>query len=278
MRRAMAVCLALALANPLGAQGPTSDPDVALGIQQVEEGDYDAAILTLDNAARRLSADPARSRELSAAYLYLGVAYVGKGHEAAARAKFREAVRQLRDLTLSPEKFPPKVIDLFEAAREDVARAPVAPPPAAASTPAPEKKGGSNKVLIFGALGAAAAGGAVLALKKKDENGCDTAFGDRAGVLVLPNDATADVVGGPAIEPGLWVGELSWTGGAADTEVELKALDGGGQLIMQGGLIATRERKVEWNGQAGVIYTVRAVLVSGGPVNFELAISGPCLN
>jgi hypothetical protein len=277
MRRAMAVCLALALANPLGAQVSTSDPDVALGIQQVEEGDYDAAILTLDNAARRLSADPARSRELSAAYLYLGVAYVGKGHEAAARAKFREAVKQLRDLTLSPEKFPPKVIDLFEAAREDVARAPAAPPPAAASTSVPEKKGGS-KVLIFGALGAAAAGGAVLALKKGDESGCDTAFGDRAGILALPSDATADVVGGPAIEPGLWVGELTWTGGAADSQIELKALDGGGQLIMQGGLIATRERKVEWSGQAGVIYTVRAVLLSGGPVNFELAISGPCLN
>jgi hypothetical protein len=135
------------------------------GIRQVEDGDYDPAIVTLDAAARRLAGDPARARDLSQAYLYLGIAYIGKGHEAAAKAKFREAVAQIKDLTLSPDKFPPKVIDLFEAARAE-ARAESVPAPAAAPSPVPAaaaKKGGSGKtILIVGGL-AAVGGGVALA-------------------------------------------------------------------------------------------------------------------
>jgi hypothetical protein len=98
-------------------------------------------------------------RELSRAYLYLGIAYLGKGHEAAARAKFREAVAKVHDLTLSPDEFPPKVIDLFEAARAEANAAPAsaaepAPAPAAAPT---AKKGGSKTLLIVGGVGGAAA-------------------------------------------------------------------------------------------------------------------------
>src|SRR6187401_918166 len=46
-----------------GAQ--VTDLDVAKGIKQVDDGDYDAAILTLDTAARHLATDPAKSRDLS---------------------------------------------------------------------------------------------------------------------------------------------------------------------------------------------------------------------
>ena len=117
--------LALALTFGLSAVGvdafpqAPSDPEVAKGIEQVEQGDYDAAIFTLDGAARRLSADPKKSRQLSEAYLYLGIAFLGKGHEAAAKAKFREAVKQIKDLSLSPDKFAPRVIDLVEAAKAE---------------------------------------------------------------------------------------------------------------------------------------------------------------
>jgi hypothetical protein len=279
MRHVLAGCLVLAFATAARAQAPVAnDPDVAQGIQQVEEGDYDAAILTLDNAARRLSADPKKTRELSQAYLYLGVAYVGKGHEAAAKAKFREAVTQIRELTLSPDKFPPKVIDLFEAAREEVAKAP-APAPAPAAAPVREGGGGGGgkKWLIIGGLGAAAAGGAVLALGKEEDDGCDTVFADRSGPLSLPNDTTVDVRGGPAIEEGVWFAELEWTG-PAGSDVLLRGLDGQGFTILDGGLIGTNMKKAEWNGQPGVVYTARAILLSGGPVTFELSISGPCFN
>jgi len=168
LRKVLSVVLALALLGvslPAGAQPAPSDPEVVKGIRQVDEGDYDAAIVTLDAASRRLAGDPARVRDLSQAYLYLGIAYVGKGHEAAAKAKFREAVRQIKDLVLSTDKYPPKVIDLFEAAREEVNRAAAAAPAPAPAVPSPPppKKGGSHKGLIIGGVLLAGAGVAVAA-------------------------------------------------------------------------------------------------------------------
>jgi len=167
LRRTLALVLAASLSFPslVLAQSAATDAEVQRGTRQVEDGDYDAAIVTLDAAARRLTADPSRARDLSQAYLYLGIAYIGKGHEAAAKAKFREAVAQIKDLTLSPDKFPPKVIDLFEAARAEE-RAQATPAPAAAPTPVPAgagKKSGSGKtLLIVGGL-ALVGGGVALA-------------------------------------------------------------------------------------------------------------------
>jgi hypothetical protein len=158
----MALLLAVA-SVPVAAQD--LDADVQKGIAQVDDGDYDGAILTLDNAARRLSLDKTRATDLAQAYLYLGIAYIGKGREAAAKAKFREAVAQIRSLSLSADKFPPKVVDLFEAAKAEEMRA----TPAASPTPAPSgaaagsgaKKGGGKTLLIVGGL--AAAGGIAAA-------------------------------------------------------------------------------------------------------------------
>jgi hypothetical protein len=150
--------VALGLALPLAAhpaQPGSADPEVVKGVRLVEDGDYDGAILTLDNAARRLAADPSKAKDLSQAYLYLGIAYVGKGHEAAAKAKFREALAQIKDLSLSPDKFPPKVIDVFEAARQEEARAP--------KPVASKKKGGGGKVILIGAGVVAAGAGVAVA-------------------------------------------------------------------------------------------------------------------
>lgn len=172
LRHVLVLCLggALAIAGIPAAQAQTAvaDVDVQKGIRLVDDGDYDAAIVVLDNAARRLSGDASKVRDLSQAYLYLGIAYVGKGHEAAAKAKFREAVAGIKDLTLSAEKYPPKVINLFEAARDE-ARAAATPPATTASTrpaaPAPKSGGGGGKkvLLIVGGL-AVAGGGAAVAL------------------------------------------------------------------------------------------------------------------
>lgn len=165
MRRALSLALVVALATmtiPVSAQN--LDVDVQKGIAQVDDGDYDGAILTLDNAARRLTADKTKTNDLAQAYLYLGIAYIGKGREAAAKAKFREAVAQIKTLSLSADKFPPKVVDLFEAAKAEETSAKAAPSPAPAAggpsaAPPPAKKGGSKGILIVGGL--AAAGGAV---------------------------------------------------------------------------------------------------------------------
>jgi len=113
-----------------------------------------------------LSGQPARQAELAQAYLYLGVAYLGKGHETSARARFRDALKQVRDLNVSPDRFAPRVIELFEKAKEDVSSAATpapAPTPAAAPPPAPQKKGGSKLPIVLIGVGAAAAGGIAIA-------------------------------------------------------------------------------------------------------------------
>ena len=154
----MNAILAFALATALVTGDPPSNPELAAGIKQVEEGDYTGAIVTLDGAASalRLSKDPARTKDLAQAYLYLGIAYVGLGHETSAKAKFREALGQSGELALSPTQFPPKVIELFEVAKQEGR-------PTVAAAPAKEKKGGSGKVLLIGGLAAVAVGGAALA-------------------------------------------------------------------------------------------------------------------
>jgi hypothetical protein len=183
LRQTLALGLAASLlwAPIVAGQAVTSDPEVLRGIRQVEDGDYDPAIVTLDAVARRLAGDPARTRDLSQAYLYLGIAYIGKGHEAAAKAKFREAVAQIKDLTLSPDKFPPKVIDLFEAAREEArvqaqsaAPAPTTTLPAAAAAPPSKKGGGGKTILIIAGLAAAGGGVALAAGGKGGSSGTST--------------------------------------------------------------------------------------------------------
>lgn len=160
----MTVVLALgSMPASAAAVGLAKDPEVVKGIQAVDDGEYDTAILVLDSAARRLAAKPG-DPDLPLAYLHLGIAYVGKGAEAAAKSKFREALKQIRDLSLSADKYPPKVINVFEAAREEVqreAQPAVAPRPVAAA--APKASGGNKTLWIVGGVAAVGAGVAVAA-------------------------------------------------------------------------------------------------------------------
>lgn len=119
----------------------------------------DAAIFTLDAAARRLSSDRSRTQELAQAHLYLGIAYLGKGHETLAKARFKDALTHDRGLSLSPEKFAPRVLELFEKAKEELGRS---GPAEAAAPPQAEKKSGSKTPLIL--AGIAVAGGAGIAV------------------------------------------------------------------------------------------------------------------
>jgi hypothetical protein len=174
--RVLSVLLGLALAAPAGfaAAPPPADPDIARGLKLVDEGDYDSAILALDAAVRRLSTDTARGPELAQAYLYLGIAYMAKGSETAAKAKFREALKRAGDLTLSADRYPPKVVNIFEAARDEVNRA----QPGAAATPAPTstagKKKGKTGLILIGVGGAAAVGAAVALAGGGGDGGGET--------------------------------------------------------------------------------------------------------
>jgi hypothetical protein len=191
-KRPVVFALAAWLAvGPVLSAAPPAEPDLAAGIRQVEEGDYSAAVITLDRAARQLASQKDRGHDLARAYLYLGIAYVGLGSETSARARFRDALAQSQDLRLDPEQFPPKVIELFEKARDEN-RVPAASAPAAAGTvaaapapqPSPEAKKGKSKTpyLLIGLGGAAAAGVALAAGGGGDSGGAASTSGPPATV------------------------------------------------------------------------------------------------
>jgi len=139
-----------------GTYARAADADVEAGIRLVNEGDYEGAIVVLDRAVEKLSGQSKKSEDLIQAYLYLGVAFVGRAHEEAAKRQFRQALRLEDGLRLNAADFPPKIIDLFEAARteEETQTADVSR----------QKKGGGKKWLfIGGGLAAAGGGAAVLA-------------------------------------------------------------------------------------------------------------------
>lgn len=137
-------------------QSPASAPRLEDGIRLVEQGDFEAAVEALRAVAASLAGDPARAVERARAHLYLGVAHVALDQAADARREFVEALRDDPRLRLTEDRYSPKVISAFEAARR-------AQP--GATNDASSRKGGSTRKVVVGAIaGAAVAAGAVIAL------------------------------------------------------------------------------------------------------------------
>lgn len=147
MLGALLVCLTLSAQEP-----PAQDAFLVLGIRQYGDGDYEAALFTLDSAVRKLTGSPGRVRELVRAYVYLGATYVGLDHEDVAKGKFREALTLDPTVRLSPDEFAPRVLQVFET---QVLKATVA-----------QRKRGGKVVLLLGAVGAAGAVGVAVATKE----------------------------------------------------------------------------------------------------------------
>ena len=129
------------------------DAGLAQGVQQVREGDFEAAVVTLEAAAIRLEAQAGRQGEAAQARLHIGVARVGLGDLDAARVEFRSALRLDPTLRVAEDRFSPKVVRVFEAARQEIA---------AQAKPEP-KQGSKVPLYVVGALGAAGAGVALAA-------------------------------------------------------------------------------------------------------------------
>jgi hypothetical protein len=204
-------------------------------------------------------------------------------------------VSRLRDLSLSPEKFSPRVIDLVEAAKAEVGKAPAAAPaprPSPSVASKPEGGGGGKKALLIGGAVAAAGAGTALALKGNGgDDGCDTVYESREGQLRLPGDRATELRAGPASDSGSWYAELSWrdaspsrasaqSARALPTDVTLMVFEGSpsGPIVLQGGLVSASLRKAEWTGPSGTVYFARAALQDGGAsaVTYTLTIGGPC--
>ena len=240
---------------------PTLDAEVVKGIKLVEDGEYDEAIWLLDTASQRLSKDPAKAADLSQAYLYLGIAYLAKGHQTSARERFREAVRQVADLDLNPQKFAPRVIEEFERARQDVKQSPGS---------ASGNGGGSGKLLLIGGGAAAAAGGAIIILGASGEED-PNAYDYREGTLTASSTAQSLPIGPGG--PGPWKAELSWKDPGAELKLQVSS---GGTFITSGRLINPTFMQAEWSGDAGAVYTILVGLHSGpSPQSFELNLTFP---
>jgi hypothetical protein len=175
LRVTLSLSILLAAARAPVHSAPPSD-DLSRGIQQVEGGEFDAAVITLDGVVRRLSAEARPPAELARAYLYLAIAYLGMSQEQAAKARFLDALKADRSLELSTGEFPPRIVQFFQEVKKEseAADAPAPAAPAPAPTPAPaaapvrptpppaaEKKGGSAALLVVGGGAAAALVGAL---------------------------------------------------------------------------------------------------------------------
>lgn len=173
------------IAGPAILPARADDAELAEGIRQAQQGEFDAAVVTLDRAARRLAAAQAPAAETARAYVYLGVAQVGLAQESKAKASFVEARRQDPSLRLATTEFPPRIVQAYETAVREAGLS-LAPPPAAPKTA--EAKGGGGKALWIVLGAGAAAGGAALALG-----------GGSSDATTLP--------AGPVQVAGRWTGE-----------------------------------------------------------------------
>lgn len=170
LKRWLVLLLVVALGSPQRGMGAdTVDTDLANGVRQAQEGDFENAVVTLDGVVRRLTGQPSRAKDLARAYTYLSIAYLGLSQEQTAKAKFLEAMKTDHDMNLSPREFPPRILEFFEKAREEAnltspkgATASPAPRPAAVRSPEAPKKKGSKTVPIL--IGAAVLGGVGVAV------------------------------------------------------------------------------------------------------------------
>ena len=101
------------------AMGVAEDADDLLkrGINAYEHADFDRAIAFLDAAiAQGLRED----EDLIAAYKFIALARIGKGHPGGAAVAFRKAIGLNPSLKLNPNEYSGKVIKLFQQARDEM--------------------------------------------------------------------------------------------------------------------------------------------------------------
>jgi hypothetical protein len=101
--------------------GPSaSAPSVRDGIRQVDEGDLQAAVVTLTDALRRMDAAQAPEKERALGYVYLGMAQLGLEQDSPARASLRYAWSLNQGARLDPKLFPPRVVRLYDEVGAEV--------------------------------------------------------------------------------------------------------------------------------------------------------------
>lgn len=144
------------------------DGELARGKELLRQGEYDQAAVVLDRVTRRLGTNAKAAREAASAHVHLALAYVGLAQDTLARANFKEALRRDPSIQLTASDQSPKVLELFQTAKDELAREKL--------LNASSKKGGSKAPLVIG-LAALGAGGAAIGLKGGGGGGGDTPSG-----------------------------------------------------------------------------------------------------
>ncbi|HUK86312.1 MAG TPA: hypothetical protein VLT85_01495 [Terriglobales bacterium] len=167
MGRLLGVSLAAWLtAGPAVLQTPpdqapptTPEPTLQAGVSQYDEGDIAGSVFTLETVIRSLAVEPeAHAKDLSQAYLYRGAAFVRLSQEENAKGSFAAALQYDKDLRITEEKWPPRVVRVFEAARAGKTKSVLLPPSHVA------KKAGIGALGIAGIVGGALAVGGGVAV------------------------------------------------------------------------------------------------------------------
>lgn len=185
-RALLSVLVLVAGPRPVSAQ---TDPALATGIRQVQEGDFEGAVATLEPAAERLARNggPAAAQ----ACLQLGIALLALDQRDPAIARFREALTHQASLRLARDRYSPKVLGAFdEALRLSQAEKAAAQPTERAAS----RHGLRRTALVAGGALAAGAGVALAASGGGSSPGATATFASaRFGTLVLecPNGSVA---------------------------------------------------------------------------------------
>ena len=175
-RTGLALLLALLLTGPGVAQAApiSTEQALAIGISQLDEGDVEAALITLTSLVEGLQAEGASGREMAPARAYLGLAHLQANRLEQAVAEVQRACRDDPGFSPSPDRFPPLLLERCQEAR--AAPAPSPPPRPAVETPevetptretptqeTPVRKAGGRKLWPI-VLGAGAAAGVAVAV------------------------------------------------------------------------------------------------------------------
>lgn len=151
MVKSVVAVFAVALSALAAAAPPAGvEADVVRGIAQVKAGQYAPAIVTLEDAIRRLSPEPSHQPLLVQAYLHLAVAHYATGDAEGALAELGAALDLEPRLSVKEGEIPPQVRAELDRLREQRSQ-----------SAAPARAARRRSALVK--TGAVLGGGAVLA-------------------------------------------------------------------------------------------------------------------
>jgi hypothetical protein len=198
-RHVIGVLAVLALVVPRlapAAHVDQAEVDLEQGIDQVRAGDLAAAVITLDDLANRLAAEPNRTPLLARTYVYLAIAYFGLSQVERARANVVQALDTHEPLDIGSKEFPPEVAAFLDRTVKG------AEPESEGSRAEPEERSRGSRLLPYivaggaaGGLAAALAAGGGSSSEPADTRTPASPAGQSGDVTVVSTDVPRNLCG-----------------------------------------------------------------------------------